>query len=98
MATVSDITTLRRKIILLIMEDVDLCTLLRNYYRRKNYEVFITHDGDDAIQFLNQQTPDYILADPEIPNLYIVRKHAAAVAPDAPFFLAGIDKREIKKL
>lgn len=77
---------LERKKILLIDDEVDLCTLMRNYFRRKNYEVFIAHTPEDAMQYLNQVTPDIIFLSNELKGAARVIKHAAIKAPNAKFF------------
>jgi DNA-binding NtrC family response regulator len=76
----------QRKKVLFIDDEVDLCTLMRNYFRRKDYEVFIAHNAQDAIQCLNQVTPDFIFLSTEIKDWELVRKHAAIKAPNAKFF------------
>lgn len=77
---------LERKKILYIDDEVDLCTLMRNYLRRKNYEVFIAHTAEDAIQCLNQVTPDIIFLSNELKGAAQVIKYAAIKAPNANFF------------
>ena len=88
----------RRKGILLLEEEVDLCMLMRNFFRRKNYEVFIAYNAENAIQAINQITPDIIFTSTDVPGWERVRKHASVAAPNAEFLVGGLDKIEIKDL
>lgn len=97
MATDSDANMTRRKRILLLNQEVDLCTLMRNYFRRKNYEVCISHHAQDAIQAINQTPPDIIITSMDNQDWELVRKHTSVVAPDAQFILNGIELKKIRK-
>lgn len=57
-----------RKKVLIIDDEVDLCTLMRNYFRRKNYEVFIAHTLTDGMKCLGEIAPDYLFIDYNLPD------------------------------
>ena len=57
-----------RKKVLIIDDEVDLCLLMKNYFLRKNYEVYIAHTLADGINRLNQITPDYLFIDYNLPD------------------------------
>ncbi|OLY91175.1 Response regulator receiver domain-containing protein [Cnuella takakiae] len=64
----SDFPYTNRCKVLLIDDEVDLCMLMRQYFLRKNYEVFISHTGKDAISQAAAYQPDYILLDTNLPD------------------------------
>lgn len=57
-----------RKKVLIIDDEVDLCLLMKTYFLRKNYEVYIAHTLADGINRLNQITPDYLFIDYNLPD------------------------------
>ena len=52
-----------RKKVLIIDDEVDLCLLMKTYFLRKNYEVYIAHTLNDGITRLGQIVPDYLFID-----------------------------------
>jgi DNA-binding response OmpR family regulator len=50
-----------RKKVLIIEDEVDLCLLLKTYFLRKNYGVYIAHTFNDAIPIAKACQPDIIL-------------------------------------
>lgn len=59
--------TMRKKV-LIIDDEVDLCLLMKSYFLRKNYEVFIAHTLKDGMKLLNDITPDYLFIDYNLPD------------------------------
>lgn len=53
-----------RKRILIIEDEVDLCMLMKQYFVRLNYEVYIAHTCRDALNRASQIDPDIILVEP----------------------------------
>ncbi|HZH66691.1 MAG TPA: hypothetical protein VEY10_17500 [Flavisolibacter sp.] len=49
----------RRKAFI-IDDEVDLCLLMKTYFLRKNYEVFIAHTINDALPQVVAYQPDFI--------------------------------------
>jgi DNA-binding response OmpR family regulator len=49
-----------RKKILIIDEEVDLCLLMKAYFLRKNYEVYISHSCHEALSLANDCQPNII--------------------------------------
>jgi DNA-binding response OmpR family regulator len=83
----------RRKIFM-IDDEVDLCLLMKTYFLRKNYEVFIAHTFDDALPRVIQCQPDIICLTTAIcrdPEGDIKRLKEAA--PDAEIILDDFQKR-----
>jgi DNA-binding response OmpR family regulator len=57
-----------RKKVLIIDDEVDLCLLMKTYFLRKNYEVYIAHTLADGISRLNEIIPDYLFIDYNLPD------------------------------
>jgi len=58
----------QRKKVLIIDDEVDLCTLMKSYFLRKEYEVYIAHTLTDGMNRLNEITPDYLFIDYNLPD------------------------------
>ena len=52
-----------RKKVLIIDDEVDLCLLMKTYFLRKNYEVYIAHTLADGMSRLNELVPDFLFID-----------------------------------
>jgi DNA-binding NtrC family response regulator len=57
-----------RKKVLIIDDEVDLCLLMKSYFLRKNYEVYIAHTLNDGMTKLHEVTPDYLFIDYNLPD------------------------------
>ena len=57
-----------RKKVLIIDDEVDLCLLMKSYFLRKNYEVYIAHTLADGVKRLNEIVPDYLFIDYNLPD------------------------------
>ncbi len=57
-----------RKKVLIIDDEVDLCLLMKAYFIRKNYEVFIAYTLADGLKRLNEISPDYLFIDYNLPD------------------------------
>src|SRR5687768_18321502 len=57
-----------RKKVLIIDDEVDLCLLMKAYFLRKNYEVYIAHTLSDGLNRLGQIIPNYLFIDYNLPD------------------------------
>ena len=57
-----------RKKVLIIDDEVDLCLLMKAYFLRKNYEVYIAHTLTDGMSRLQEVAPDYLFIDYNLPD------------------------------
>ncbi|MBD0331569.1 MAG: response regulator [Chitinophagaceae bacterium] len=57
-----------RKKVLIIDDEVDLCLLMKAYFLRKNYEVYIAHTLADGLSRLNEIHPDFLFIDYNLPD------------------------------
>ena len=79
----------QKKKVLIIDDEVDLCTLMKRYYLRKGYQVAIAHTLQAAFQHIEEEKPTKILLDGSLctdPYMDIARIKEAA--PDAELILS----------
>src|SRR5690606_34858131 len=57
----------RRKV-LIIDDEIDLCLLLKSYFLRKGYEVYLSHTLGEGISFLKTLKPDILFLDNNLPD------------------------------
>lgn len=57
----------RRKV-LIIDDEIDLCLLLKSYFLRKGYEVYLSHTLGEGISFLKTLQPDILFLDNNLPD------------------------------
>lgn len=57
-----------RKKVLIIDDEVDLCLLMKSYFIRKNYEVYIAHTLADGLNRLKEINPDFLFIDYNLPD------------------------------
>ena len=60
--------TMRRKKVLIVDDEVDLCILMKAYFNRKDYEVYLAHSLADGITQLKKVSPDVIFIDNNLPD------------------------------
>ena len=56
------------KKILIIDDEIDLCLLLKEYFARKNYNVFVTHTLQEGKLLLKEIIPDILFLDNNLPD------------------------------
>lgn len=79
-----------RKSILIIDDEVDLCMLMRAYYLRKNYIVFVAHQFYEALGLAKDHNPNIILLDfATCRNVQEDIKKLKEAAPDAEIIIIG---------
>ena len=64
----SSLETMRRKKVLIVDDEVDLCMLMKAYFNRKDYDVYIAHSLADGITQLKKVSPDVIFIDNKLPD------------------------------
>lgn len=86
----SDFPYSNRCKVLLIDDEVDLCVLMRQYFLRKNYEVFISHTAADGISRAAALQPQYIIVSCNLPDgLYKLKQRLQEAAPQAEIHIIG---------
>lgn len=56
------------KRILIIDDEEDLCLLLKDYFKRKGFDVFIFHDLNEGVALMPQIIPDIVVLDNNLPG------------------------------
>jgi DNA-binding NtrC family response regulator len=59
---------MHRKKVLIIDDEIDLCHLLKSYFLRKNYEVYLSHTLEQGLAFLKALQPDIVFLDNNLPD------------------------------
>lgn len=54
--------------ILIIDDEIDYCVLMQSYFEDKNYEVFLAYTLEEGMVLINQQKPDVIFLDNNLPD------------------------------
>ncbi len=54
--------------VLIIDDEIDLCHLLKSYFLRKNYEVYLSHTLEQGLSFLKTLKPDIVFLDNNLPD------------------------------
>ncbi len=57
-----------KKKVLIIDDEIDLCLLLKSYFLRKDYEVYLAHTLEQGIDFLDNIKPDMLFLDNNLPD------------------------------
>ena len=64
-----DTNTGTQKKLLLIDDDPNLILLVKDYLEFRGYEVVTAENGREALEVLDQQTPDMIICDVMMPEI-----------------------------
>lgn len=56
------------KKILIIDDETDLCLLLKDYFVRRQYDVFLSHTLEEGKQLLVAEQPDILFLDNNLPD------------------------------
>lgn len=54
--------------ILIIDDDLQICKILRDYFKHEDFEVFEAHDGKEGLNKINELSPDIIILDLMLPE------------------------------
>ena len=58
----------RKKKVLIIDDEVDLCLLLKTYLNRRNYEVYYAHTLKEGMTQFQEVIPDILFLDNNLPD------------------------------
>jgi DNA-binding response OmpR family regulator len=59
---------MKYKKVLIIDDEEDFGLLMRNFFSKKNYEVFLAHSIADGLKILEAEKPDFIFLDNNLPD------------------------------
>jgi len=57
----------RRKV-LIVDDEIDLCLLLKSYFLRKDYDVYLSHTLEDGLVQIKSLLPDILFLDNNLPD------------------------------
>ncbi|GJL62791.1 MAG: sigma-54-dependent Fis family transcriptional regulator [Nitrospirales bacterium] len=55
--------------VLIVDDDVETCALLHEIMEKEGYEVYMTHDGQTALDLMTGKPPDVVLSDIQMPGI-----------------------------
>jgi DNA-binding NtrC family response regulator len=77
-------TSASMKKVLIIDDEKDLGLILKNFFTKKKYEVYVSYTIEDGMKVLEEVMPDYIFLDNNLPDgsgwgktEYILKKYPA---------------------
>ncbi|MBC7650438.1 MAG: response regulator [Deinococcales bacterium] len=59
---------MKKRSVLIIDDETDLCILLYSYLKRKNFDVQFTHNLKDGLAIINSAQPDVLFLDNNLPD------------------------------
>jgi len=59
---------MHRRKVLIIDDEIDLCHLLKSYFLRKGYEVYLSHTLEQGLSFLRTLHPEIVFLDNNLPD------------------------------
>jgi DNA-binding NtrC family response regulator len=54
--------------ILFIDDEMDYCAIMKSYFTKKEYEVFLAHDLSSGLELLHNIVPDILFLDNNLPD------------------------------
>lgn len=87
-----------KKTVLVIDDDFDICTTLRDCLESETLQVLITCDGASALEMVRKEKPDVIISDYRMPGLngLEVLEELAKLGVDTPvIWFTGTDDHQI---
>lgn len=57
-----------KKTVLIIDDETDLCLLLKNYLKKQQFEVYVSHTLEDGLKAFHCLLPDLVFLDNKLPD------------------------------
>jgi DNA-binding NtrC family response regulator len=61
------ISSMKKKI-LIIDDELDFCLIMKGYFNRKNYEVFVAYNLQSGLFLIDENKPDILFLDNNLPD------------------------------
>lgn len=55
--------------LLVVDDEVDICNFVKNFFKERNFDVFVAYDGSEALSIVETSSPDIILLDIVMPGI-----------------------------
>ncbi|MFA6637136.1 MAG: response regulator [Candidatus Omnitrophota bacterium] len=53
--------------LLVVDDEVDICDFVKNFFKERNFDVSVAHNGRSAIESIKAQDPEIVLMDVKMP-------------------------------
>jgi len=53
--------------LLVVDDEIDICDFVKNFFKERNFEVIMAHNGKEALSVIEREDPDIILMDMKMP-------------------------------
>ena len=53
--------------LLVVDDEIDICDFVKSFFKERNFDVFVAHDGRAALEAVKAERPDIILLDLRMP-------------------------------
>lgn len=55
--------------LLIVDDEPDICDFVKNFFKERNFEVLIAHNGREALDVVTADAPDIVLLDMKMPEM-----------------------------
>lgn len=85
--------------ILIVEDEKEIAFLVRDYLKASNYTVILAHDGEEAVDLFNKETPDLVVLDIMLPKMdgFEVCRTIRAKSP-VPILMLSAKKEDTDKI
>ncbi|MFH1664813.1 MAG: response regulator [Candidatus Omnitrophota bacterium] len=52
---------------LVVDDEIDICDFVKNFFKERSFDVFVAHNGEEALSLVETKSPDIILLDLKMP-------------------------------
>ena len=53
--------------LLVVDDEVDICDFVKNFFKERNFEVFVAYNGEEAVDIVRSKNPEIMLLDIKMP-------------------------------
>ena len=55
--------------LLVVDDEVDICDFVKNFFKERNFDVFVAYNGSEALSIVETSRPDIVLLDIVMPGI-----------------------------
>jgi len=86
--------------ILVVDDEADICEFIKVFFEERHLEVYMAHNGDDALRMIKEYNPHIVLLDIKMPNMngMLVLEKSRKISSDVEVIMVtGVDDEMFKK-